>query len=674
MKLTHLHLCGFRGYRREVRFQFAKGFNIIDGRNGVGKSTIFDAVESVLTGELSKYSGATASGQSAADYIWWMGDAEGPTDSFVEVGFTGEEGDWVIRRTPLDPKTFSLNGKMLAAFAHPGLAPENPLKQLCATTIIRDEHIANLSLELKETERYALLRQAIGATDAEKWIGRAHGLLGQTKRRREAAQAEVTSLANDVVSASKRVDELRLALASGQTINEATERLKAFLNVSAATPEALIGLARQRIANAESLSEGLATLRDSFESYQAARQTVARLTGELPAAQMALEEARARVRELGPPELIEKSSALADRARSLIELIHTGRTLGLVDDHCPLCATRHSEESFAAGTHEAELLASQIDAFAAGLALREAQFMAAQADASAKHDAERSLAKAIEEAQEAADGWNSRAMLFTFSSEPNLQVISARTQELSRNINEARYDLRILETLRFNDELARTLQAETAAKDRLQKGQERFGRTRKAEAVATAVHDAARRAAAETLDLRIERVLPLMAELYYRLKPHPVWQDIDYAIRGDVRRFLSLRVGENLNPQFLFSSGQRRATGLAFLLSINLSLAWSRWQSILLDDPMQHVDDFRSVHLAEVLAQLVYSGKQVICAVEDSALADMMCRRLPIEGPSAAKRMTLAIQSDGSLAVQSARFLSPLPSRVLSDRPQALAS
>jgi len=33
-------------------------------------------------------------------------------------------------------------------------------------------------------------------------------------------------------------------------------------------------------------------------------------------------------------------------------------------------------------------------------------------------------------------------------------------------------------------------------------------------------------------------VLPLMAELYSRLKPHPVWQDIDYSIRGDVRRFV----------------------------------------------------------------------------------------------------------------------------------------
>jgi chromosome segregation protein len=42
MKLAFVHVCGFRGYRKPVRIDFADGFTIIDGRNGVGKSTIVD--------------------------------------------------------------------------------------------------------------------------------------------------------------------------------------------------------------------------------------------------------------------------------------------------------------------------------------------------------------------------------------------------------------------------------------------------------------------------------------------------------------------------------------------------------------------------------------------------------------------------------------------------------
>lgn len=156
-----------------------------------------------------------------------------------------------------------------------------------------------------------------------------------------------------------------------------------------------------------------------------------------------------------------------------------------------------------------------------------------------------------------------------------------------------------------------------------------------------------------------------MAELYGRLRPHPVWQDIEYSIRGDLRRFLSLQVGAGLNPQFLFSSGQRRATGLAFLLSINLSLAWSRWRSILLDDPVQHVDDFRTVNLAEVLAQLVSSGRQVVIAVEDAALAELLARRMPVLGAGEASRLTLGLGPEGCSAIVHRSDPLPMMQRVL---------
>ena len=128
-----------------------------------------------------------------------------------------------------------------------------------------------------------------------------------------------------------------------------------------------------------------------------------------------------------------------------------------------------------------------------------------------------------------------------------------------------------------------------------------------------------------------------------------------------MRRFLRFQVGGELNPQFIFSSGQRRATGLAFLLSVNLSLAWSRWRTILLDDPVQHVDDFRSIHLAEVMAQLTASGRQIICAVEDAALADLLCRRLPARDGAQGRRVTLGPDQDGAMAKLRDDVLVPLP-------------
>ena len=64
MRLAYVDLCGFRGYRKRTRIEFANRVTIIDGRNGVGKSTIFDAVEFALTGALSKYKETKAAGQT----------------------------------------------------------------------------------------------------------------------------------------------------------------------------------------------------------------------------------------------------------------------------------------------------------------------------------------------------------------------------------------------------------------------------------------------------------------------------------------------------------------------------------------------------------------------------------------------------------------------------------
>jgi hypothetical protein len=41
-----------------------------------------------------------------------------------------------------------------------------------------------------------------------------------------------------------------------------------------------------------------------------------------------------------------------------------------------------------------------------------------------------------------------------------------------------------------------------------------------------------------------------------------------------------------------------------------------------------NIDDYRAINLVEVLAAIRRANRQVIVAVEDSGLADLLCRRL----------------------------------------------
>jgi chromosome segregation protein len=659
MRLSHIKLCGFRGFRAPLHISFAEGFNIIDGRNGVGKSTVFDAIEFALTGTLSKYGDAKAEKESVDDYLWWRGDATGLQDRYVEVGFVDANGSISVRRNPLGLEDESHLRMVESRLCDLNLAPAASVTQLCSSTLIRDEQITNLSLDMGETDRYVLLRDALGASDADRWIKRAAGLVAACKRRAESADREVIQVNAELSAASRRLDEVRAGLASDQAISTAQENLSLFLGVKAAADQ-LGEPARKKIAQIRSEISELVSLRETWASYT--EETARRAQLETTVAKAEQEALDAAHRLLNLPSAVEDGalSRATELSRAILSLVEIGRHLGLHDGTCPLCAKQQSAHDYSVGLEAAMERARALD--------EEAEEAMAQQRARAEVEravleSEQRLVQIRAELQKIGETihfFEARRVAAGLSQNAPLEDMVARINALRATVDSADNDLRIIDTLRLNAHLETAIRQEAAAKERLQKTQERFGRIRKAEAVAASLHDAARRAAGETLDRRLERVLPLMAELYRRLRPHPVWDNIEYSIRGDVRRFLKLQVGDGLNPQFMFSSGQRRATGLAFLISVNLSLAWSRWKSLLLDDPVQHIDDFRSIHLAELLAQLVAEGRQIICAVEDPALAEVLARRLPLRAVGQGKRITLGPDDTGALAVREERILHPL--------------
>jgi chromosome segregation protein len=672
MKLVFVDLCGFRGYRKPIRIEFADGFTIIDGRNGVGKSTIFDAIEFALTGTLSKYSDAKASGQTVADYLWWTGEGPSPSDRYVEVGFRDAAGEIVVRRTQFDDPDASIMKNLEERLCDSQFAPVAPFNQLCASTIVRDEHITSLSLDLKEADRYTLLRDALGANEADAWIARGAQLVSLTKQRITAAQQDVTMANSEVATALRRLDEVRANLVAETVMADAVSRLRLFANTDV-SPDLLAGPVRTRIAAVSAESESLRNLSNGWSKIEAERLRIESLSKSVETANAENEAAAEALKTFTSTQETASASALAEEARSLIALVALGRQLGLHDSHCPLCSKEQSHEEFSQGIETAELLARRLNLDAAQAAEREqARIIAEDRLASATRSLEAAKA-AQQNAQSIINSFDLKLKALGIAATTTVEEITTREALLRQSLDAAQKDMRILETLRLNLDLERAQHAEADAKSRLTRAQERFGRARKAATGAQALYDAARRAASETLDRRLERVLPLMSELFRRLRPHPVWNDIEYSIRGDVKRFLKLQVGEELNPQFLFSSGQRRATGLAFLLSVNLSLAWSRWHTILLDDPVQHVDDFRTVHLAELIAQLVSEGRQIICSVEDAALADLLCRRLPVDGPTGGKRITLGPDIDGALNKLTERSLTPLVRNSVTSTPEQLA-
>lgn len=639
MKLSFVELAGFRGFRDTARIEFSRSFSVISGRNGVGKSTICDAIEFAIVGTISKYRIEKSAQESIADYLWWRGSGVAK-DNYVKVGFTDEKENifQITRRRGVEVDRSQ--EEIENALVNVGNHPEDALKQLSRTSIIRDELITALSLDLSESDRYHLVRSSLGGSEGFEYSERAGSVLSRAQIELKSAQDAGTIL-------QSRTGDLLLQIAQAKEEAEQAGDLVAAIKVISESvpglsdvPNEIAESARNEMAAKTLKSKQLGVLLLRYQelepeihltnseefvmAYSNSRDKMANLEKEIESTTAAIKKCE---------EESERESEQDSFDRSLATLVEHGRHLGLQDGRCPLCNIGQTDADYRAAI---EVAAARLDERARRRAsldneldnLRLIYQTLTQKMVDAKgellefHDKKRIVENETNEILEGlkSDGFTSVEHMRNGDVERFISRIDSEIIDLER----ALYVLEASHaTERINDleEKLRKLRTERATTDREVLRWERVVDS------ARIIDQAVKRVSSEIVDERLSAISPLLKELYKRLRPHSEWRDIDYRIRGDVKRFLSLQVGEKLNPQFLFSSGQRRALGIAFLLSIHLSRPWCKWQTLILDDPVQHIDDYRALNLVEVLTALGNTGSQIVCGVESPALADLMVRR-----------------------------------------------
>jgi len=676
MRLDFVEICGLRGFRDVARINFGRGFTVITGRNGVGKSTVCDAVEFAITGSIDKYSVAKAAKESLSDYLWWRGEGV-PEAHYVIASFVRDDGEpFTITRTR--ESGCDRSPEDIEAALCSGPVPDDALKQLTRTSIIRDEWIAALSLDLTETERFDLVRAALGAMEGSEAGSKAKEVVAAAEANHSKDETAYETARTRLADRLTQQSELQTALTRSGDVSSALQV------VAAAAPTAPPELTAQLSAARAVLADGRARLGRMSEAAQLGRDMAAAQDAynnadavAARAAATAAHEAAQREHEAAQKAVSDNEQRLAREeemdavAASLALLVEHGESLGLHDDHCPLCAAHRTSEEFAAGLAIAR---KRVASLSSGVQAARDDLASAKANArepgltlqktiatvQAHADDLRRL-RAQEEAHvEFFDHWKLDHAYIQNPESLELAVASERDRLIDLE--------RALLVLEASQAVSRMSSIESniaALRDEIEKLARAVGQSQSSVTAAREIERSVRRVSAEIIDERLAQISPLLNELYQRLRPHADWRTIDYSIRGDVRRFLSLKVGDGLNPQFVFSSGQRRAAGLAFLLSVHLARAWTPLRSLLLDDPVQHIDDFRALHLVEVLAALRSDGRQIICAVEDPALADLLSRRLISTATQGGRRVDIELGSLGATSVVMEREIYPMPDGVL---------
>ncbi|MFL6200828.1 MAG: AAA family ATPase [Thermoanaerobaculia bacterium] len=676
MKLAFVEVCGFRGFKDMTRFDLPGGFVVLTGRNGAGKSTVLDAVDFVLTGTINKYAVTGAKGGGLGDHIWWVGEGA-PERHYATIGFIDESGNEIVvtrsRERGLDKPVDEIAHRLCIG----ELPAHNWPETLMKTTLIRDETIAGLSLDLPEQARFGAVRAAIGGLAGPDHTGRTGALVRAAVAAAAEQEGRVAHAQAELSRALSALTEAHSALQRQTDVADAERAIEALAPDLAAAPGDRAEMLRRRIAErkrsisvlgeAIARAECLRTEQLYFES-QDGQAEITDVRAELDAAQRAKEKADARLvdaQRLGAAE--QERDAFATHMAAVLD---HGEALGLKDGHCPLCDAARSSDEFAAAIAAARAKLSTRGARATqtAAALDQARRIVGQAE-TALAAAERRLAEF--EAQRTSLAHDLERVAETFS-QWSLDALPAEPEGARRLVLQRQEETAQLEHALFMLEASSAHDRVTALEGRVAQLRvqldDEIAKLTVAEQAAEAarqIDNGAKSVANQILTEQFDTVMPLLKELYQRLRPHTDWREIETDFGGRVRASLNFTVGDGRNPQFLFSSGQRRAAGIAFLLAIHLSRPWCRLRSLMLDDPVQHIDDYRALNLVEVLSAVRRTGRQVIVAVEDPALADVLCRRLRSTAFEGGRRFDLFTATNGSAAIERMTDMFPLSHGIL---------
>jgi DNA repair exonuclease SbcCD ATPase subunit len=676
MKLEFVELVGFRGFRDKVRFDLTSGFTVLSGHNGTGKSTVLDAIDFALTGTINKFSVKAAKGGGLDEHIWWVGSGKAEAHS-VSVGFVNDaEERFVVSRS----RGSGCNvrpSEILSRLCSQRSAHKASVETLLQTTLIRDEFIAGLSLDLPEQARFTLVRDAIGSMVGPDYSGRTAAILNAATTTKNRQDDRIKEMQNEL---GRTLGELTDARSLAERSADLSEALKIIESLPISLPaslaervEAIQGLIADRRLVLQQLDAVRAQLKEvdneaaffssanAQEQVEGARAGLGKATQEKTLADERLALAiRADVAEKEGDEFATHISAILEH----------GEAVGLLDGHCPLCNAVRTQPEFAEAIVAAR---ARLAARGERLAVTAAALAKARSEAA---NAEQSLGEAnrryteLEERRLALER-SLTAICETYSrlgfkdsptTAKAAEELLFREQSSLARVERA---FAILETSNAIDKV-KSLEAKVAQlRKRAEQEAATLSAVERAVEAARQIEAVAKTVANEILMEQFDTVMPLLKELYRRLRPHADWTEIESDFGGKVRGSLNFVVGDGHNPQFLFSSGQRRAAGLAFLLAVHLSRPWCGWRSLLLDDPVQHIDDYRALNLVEVLTAIRRTGRQVIVAVEDHALADLLCRRLRSEGAAVGRIFELGTSRTGAVEIANTRDIYPMPKLVL---------
>ena len=668
VRLVSIEAEAFRGFGDRVMVPLDADAVIVTGSNGVGKTTLVDAICWALTGRIGRLQDRRY--HKNEDVV--VSRYRPGEQAFVRLQLRGPDG--MISLTRQGTSISNILTVVDSDGRHDGDAAEDHLAawlrvrgrsgvfDLVDRSILEQEALRAI-LDSGPEELHLKLREMLGLGVLERFeteVAELHRRrledVNGRKSRWVAAEQDARTAAEGVARLTDEMAQLGVVDSALQDARRVCVEEQTYVALSLPV-------------SVESSRTALAALRAAYERLRDARAEILRLESEL-AAQPTVDEAkyesmalRLAAEEAAEAGLVKELEA--QEARLLAARRHAGAlvslaaaALPLLSDTCPVCRQAIDKNEVAARLSEASDLSPSLE----GIQVQVAEIRAKLDD---KRVSLRGLRSGMAAAKAATAGrsriiadldgqWsiansvsdqvvvvNSPEAKSAIALEPALNSLVRLGQAVSAVVSTSQRA-----TIGSNLESTRVRADHLAAETKRLESE--FQGASKRETIVREFLAAVRRASVSVVGDSMEAINPLFSEVYRRLSPHPTFTDLElehdfYRTRGrSLPVVVDPTASVRANPNVVCSVGQLNVVALSYFLALS-AFSDNSGMMVVLDDPLQSLDEVNALGFADFCRQL-RRNRQVIVTTHDRRFGSLLARKL---APRTDAESALEISFDG---------------------------
>jgi len=668
MRLVELQVAGFRAFGQKQAFDLDAGVVIVNGVNGQGKTSFFDALLWGLSGLVPRISlDADAllskfSDTGQIEVTIRFQDSRG-AKFLVRRSFDGQQQRVRLESEQEASRDSDAEAKLqnlLWPSAKTNADPKRAVAEALTRTVYLQQDVLREFLTRDDDKsRFSCIADLIGVaqvSDLREQLDRARTawstITNQRTAELEERENKLASLRNDL----QRTEGSQLQMVDTATWDAWWSNASKWISGLAPPSPAQANdtaLLDRAIRALQSQASNLLRQRDLISSLKVEvdRHAATTIGADLSGLRANLTRAQQQVQGLREQLTKERANEVAlQRARAeAVQLqgkvaLFASLALQLLADRCPVCSQTYDIESTKARLEalsktppSAEMPGTELSTKSLDIQLQKAEEAAAMAEARLRESElsnqqhERWLATLRSQlAQLGIEVGEDLPQTLSESSARLQREVSVVQQLIKDGEHVALALLRLADQSKVKDlqaQIANIEQETAATKSDLEVRRNTWD-------LATNILEALRKSEDDVVQLQLEEVNPLLQRIYSRIDPNPVFRTVSLVsafLKG--RGHLNPQVMDSAtnarsnSPEQVLSSSQVNALALSLFVALNLGLPKLPLNALLMDDPLQSLDEISLLGVADLLRR-AKPTRQLIISTHDERFVGLLQRKL----------------------------------------------